>query len=75
MIAEANARKAQATWEPDELREALEILEGKLGSGTQPYDSQDGTWPSWHCVKKTVVTGALLCGHKEDVGKQDEFRM
>ena len=35
--------KAQAERERDDLREALEILEENFGSGTRPYDSEDGT--------------------------------
>ena len=43
--------------ERDELREALDILEAHLGTGTRPYDSEDGTRPSR--VKKSSVTRVL----------------
>ena len=35
--------------ERGELREALDILEAHLGTGTRPYDSEDGTCqgPGW----------------------------
>ena len=56
-IAEAGAGKAQAERERGELREALEILEGQFGSGTRPYDSEDGTRSSR--VKKTTATRVL----------------
>ena len=55
--AEANAEKQKVEREHGELREALGILEAHLGTGTQPYDSEDGTWPSR--VKKSLVTRAL----------------
>ena len=42
-IAEANAEKAKVEKERDELREALDILEAHLGTGTRPYDAEDGT--------------------------------
>ena len=42
MFAEANAGKADAEQEWDELREGLEVLEEQFGSGTRPYDSEDG---------------------------------
>ena len=41
-IAEANAEKAKVEKERDELREALGVLEAHLGTGTRPYDSEDG---------------------------------
>ena len=56
-IAEANPGKAQTERERDELREALEIMEGQFGSGTRPYDSEDGTRSSR--VKKTAVARVL----------------
>ena len=43
--------------ERDELREALDILEAHLGTGTRPYDSEDGTHPSR--VKNSSVTRVL----------------
>ena len=43
--------------ECDELREALDILEAHLGTGTRPYDSEDGTRPSR--VKRPSVTRVL----------------
>ena len=43
--------------ERDELREALDILEAHLGTGTRPYDSEDGTRSSR--VEKNTVTRAL----------------
>ena len=49
--------KAHAERERDELREALDILEETFGSGTRPYDSEDGTRPSR--VKKTTATRVL----------------
>ena len=42
-IADANAEKAKVENERDELREALNILEANLGTGTRQYDSEDGT--------------------------------
>ena len=56
-IAEANADKAEVEKERDELRAALDILEDHLGTGTRPYDSEDGTRPSR--VKKSSVSRAL----------------
>ena len=56
-IAEANAEKAKAENERDELREALNILEAHLGIGTRPYDSEDGTRPSR--VKKSSMARVL----------------
>jgi len=58
LIAEASAGKAQVERERDELREALEILEDKFGSGTRPYDSEDGDMPS---RERNSNTGASLC--------------
>ena len=43
--------------ERGELRVALDILEDHLGTGTQLYDSDDGTRPSR--VKTSSVTRAL----------------
>ena len=43
--------------ERDELRAALDISEDHLGTGTRPYDSEDGTRPSR--VKKSSVTRTL----------------
>ena len=43
--------------ERDELREALDILEAHLGTGTRQYDSEDGTQSSR--VKKITVARAL----------------
>ena len=40
--------------ERDELRDVLNIREEQLGTGTQQYDSEDGTRPSR--VKTTTVT-------------------
>ena len=59
-IAEANAEKQKVERERVELREALDILEDHLhvGTGTRPYDSEDGTRSSR--VKKSAVTRALL---------------
>ena len=57
-IAEANAEKQKVERERVELREALDILEDRLGTGTRPYDSEDGTRSSR--VKKSAVTRALL---------------
>ena len=54
---EARAEKAKVEKEHDELRAALDILEDHLGTGTRPYDSEDGTRPSR--VKKCSVTRAL----------------
>ena len=42
-IADANAEKAKVEKERDELREALNIFEEQLGTGTRQYDSEDGT--------------------------------
>ena len=55
-MAEANAEKANVETERDELREALDILEAHLGSGTRQYmyDSEDGTRASH--VKQSSVT-------------------
>ena len=39
-IAEANAEKVKVEKERDELREALDILEAYLGTGTRPYDAE-----------------------------------
>ena len=47
----------KAEKERDDLREALNILEEQLGTGTRQYDSEDGTRPS--CVKKTMATRVL----------------
>ena len=55
--ADANAEKAKVEKERDELREALNILEEQLGTGTQQYDSEDGTRTSR--VKKMAVTRVL----------------
>ena len=43
--------------ERDELREALGIREEQFGSGTRPYDSEDGARSS--PVKKTAVARVL----------------
>ena len=56
-IAEANAAKQKVEKDRDELREALETLEEHLGTGTRPYDSQDGTRSSR--VKKSAMSRAL----------------
>ena len=56
-IAEANAEKAKVETERDELREALDILEAHLGTGTRQYDSEDGTRTSR--VKKSSMTRVL----------------
>ena len=56
-IAEANAETQKVERERDELREALDLLEAHLGTGTRPYDSEDDTRSSR--VKKTAVTRAL----------------
>ena len=45
-IAEASAEKAKVEKGRDELRAALDLLEAHLGTGTRPYDSEDGTHPS-----------------------------
>ena len=50
VIAEANAENAKVEKERDELREALDILESHLGTGTRQYDSEGGTCAS--CVRK-----------------------
>ena len=56
-IPEANAEKQKVERERDELREALDILEAHLGTGTRPYDSEDGTRSS--CVENSTVIRAL----------------
>ena len=56
-IAEAIAEKANAQNERGELSKALDLLEAHLGTGTRPYDSEDGTRPS--CVKKLSVARLL----------------
>ena len=43
-IAEASAEKENVENERDEFREAVDILEAHLGTGTRPYE--DGTRPS-----------------------------
>ena len=56
-FAEASAEKVNAEKECGELRAALNILEGHLGTGTPLHDSEDGTCPS--CVKTSSVARAL----------------
>ena len=56
-IADANAEKAKVEKERGGLREALDILEARLGTGTRQYDSEDGTRPSR--VKKTTVARVI----------------
>ena len=57
-IADANAEKANAEKERDELREALNILEGQLGTGMRQYDAEDGTRQTAR-VKKSAVARVL----------------
>ena len=66
-IAEANAEKAKVEKERDELscREALNILEAHLGTGTRQYDSEDGTRASR--VKKTSMARVLRSVSKKGV--------
>ena len=40
LAADANAEKAKVEKERDELREAFDILEAQLGTGTRQYDSE-----------------------------------
>ena len=56
-IAASEAEKQKVEQERDELREALDVLEAHLGTGTRQYDSEDGTRSS--CVKKTTVARAI----------------
>ena len=57
-FAEAIAEKQMVERERGELmREALGILEAHLGTGTRPYDSEDGTRSSR--VKKSTADRAL----------------
>ena len=56
-VAEANAEKAKVEKEHDELREALNILEAHLGTGTRQCDSEDGTRASR--VEKSSMTWVL----------------
>ena len=46
-----------------DLREALDIAEAHLGTGTRPYDSEDGARPSR--VKKSSVTRVLCSVSKK----------
>ena len=62
-IADANAEKAKVEKERDELREALNILEAQLGTGTRQYDSEDGIRPSR--VKKMTATCFALCRRRK----------
>ena len=52
--------------ERDELREALDILEAHLGTGTRQYDSEDGTGTRPSCVKKTSMTRVLRSVSKKE---------
>ena len=56
-ISEASAEKNKVEKRRFELREALDILETHLGTGTRPCGSEDGTRPSR--VKKSVMARAL----------------
>ena len=53
----------------DELREALDILEAQLGTGTRQYDSEDGTHPSR--VKQSTVT-RVLCSVSSKKGARSQ---
>ena len=59
-IADANAEKANAEKEHDELREALNIREEELGTGTRQYASEDGARSARHCEEINGDTGASL---------------
>ena len=55
--------------ERDELRRALDILEDHLGTGTQPYDSEDGTRASR--VKTSSMKRALRSVSKKGARSKD----
>ena len=57
----------------DELREALNILEAQLGTGTRQYDSENGTCSSR--LKQTTTTRVLCSVSTKKVAQPQEHNI